>query len=60
MRVVLSGPVTESVSARLAVLTRDMDGYIKNTVSGEDEQQEKEDVVRLSVRWDINDAVCAT
>ena len=60
LRVVLSGPVTESVSARLAVLTRDMDGYIKNTVSGEDEQQEKEDVVRLSVRWDINDAVSAT
>ena len=39
LRLVLSGPLTDNLSGRLAVLTRDLDGYIKNTFTGEDEQQ---------------------
>jgi len=59
LRVMLSGPVADNVSARLAVLSRELDGYVKNTVSGQDEQQEEEQVVRLSLQWDINEDVSA-
>ncbi len=31
LRLVLSGPLTDNLSGRLAVLTRDLDGYMKNT-----------------------------
>ena len=59
LRLVLSGPLAENLSGRLAVLTRDLDGYVKNALSGEDEQQESEDVIRASLRWDINEDVTA-
>jgi outer membrane receptor protein involved in Fe transport len=59
LRLVLSGPLTDNLSGRLAVLTRDMDGYVKNAVNGQDEQQESEDVIRASLRWDINADVTA-
>ena len=59
LRLVLSGPLAESLSGRLAVLTRDLDGYIKNAFNGEDEQQESEDVIRASLRWKINESITA-
>ena len=59
LRLVLSGPLTDNLSGRLALLTRDLDGYVKNAVNGEDEQQESEEVFRGSLRWDINDDVSA-
>ena len=59
LRLVLSGPLTDNLSGRLALLTRDLDGYVKNAVNGQDEQQESEDVIRASLRWDINEDVTA-
>lgn len=59
LRLVLSGPLSENLSGRLAVLTREMDGYVKNAVTGADEQQESEDVIRASLRWDINEDITA-
>ena len=59
LRLVLSGPLTDDLSGRLAVLTRDMDGYVRNAASGEDEQQESEDEVRLSLRWQVNEDMTA-
>ncbi len=59
LRLVLSGPLAENFSGRLAVLTRDLDGYVKNAFNGEDEQQESEDVIRASLRWKVNRAVTA-
>jgi iron complex outermembrane receptor protein len=59
LRLVLSGPLAENLSGRLAVLDRSMDGYIYNTVTKRDEQQEDERVVRVSLRWDINEEITA-
>ena len=60
LRLVLSGPLTDNLSGRLAVLTRDLDGYMKNTALNQDEQDEDEQVVRATLRWDLSDEVTAT
>ena len=39
-RAMLSGPISDSVSGRVAILDRTLDGYVFNTVSGQDDQQE--------------------
>jgi outer membrane receptor protein involved in Fe transport len=59
LRLVLSGPLAEGLSGRLAILDRSLDGYIFNTVSKQDEQQEDEQVIRASLRWDINEDITA-
>ena len=59
LRLVLSGPLAEGLSGRLAVLDRSMDGYLFNTVTKENEQQEDEQVVRASLQWDINEDITA-
>ena len=59
LRLVLSGPISENVSGRIAILDRTLDGYIFNTVSGQDEQQEEEQVMRASLRWDVSEDVTA-
>jgi len=60
LRMVLSGPLTDNLSGRLAVMTRELDGYVKNTELGVDEQNEDEQVVRATLRWDVNDSATAT
>ena len=60
LRMVLSGPLTDNLSGRLAVMTRELDGYVENTELGVDEQNEDEQVVRATLRWDVNDSVTAT
>ena len=59
LRLMLSGPISDSVSGRIAILDRTLDGYVFNTVSGQDEQQEKEQVVRASLRWDVSEDITA-
>ena len=59
LRLVLSGPIADGVSGRLAVLDRTLDGYVFNTVSNQDEQTEDEQVIRASLRWDVSDDVTA-
>lgn len=59
VRLVLSGPITDSLSGRIAVLDRSLDGYVFNTVSQQDEQNEDEQVIRGSLRWDVNEDVTA-
>jgi iron complex outermembrane receptor protein len=58
-RLVLSGPLNEVLSGRLAILDRTMDGYMLNTTSGEEEQREEEQVIRASLQWDINENTTA-
>lgn len=48
---VLSGPFSDTLSGRLAVRASSLDGYMKNTLSGNDDPREDETVVRGSVRW---------
>ena len=59
LRVVLSGPLSENVSGRIAILDRSLDGYMKNTLTNKDEQQEDERLIRASLRWDINEDITA-
>ncbi len=54
-RIVLSGPLTDTLRGRIAILSREMDGYMKNDFNGKDEKDEEETVFRGSLTWDIND-----
>jgi iron complex outermembrane recepter protein len=55
-RLVLSGPISETVGGRMAILTRTTDGYIENTTLGRDEAAEKDRVVRVTLSWEPTDA----
>jgi outer membrane receptor protein involved in Fe transport len=51
--IVLSGPVTEKIGARLAYRNRSMDGYLENLTTGDDEPGRDEETLRLIVDMDI-------
>lgn len=55
IRLMLSGPLTDTLSARLAILDRSMDGYYYNTTTDRDESGDKEQVVRGTLMWKPND-----
>jgi outer membrane receptor protein involved in Fe transport len=57
--IVLSGGLSDTISARLAHRSRDLDGYIEN-IDGGDEPERDEDTTRLTLVWDINDNLDAT
>ncbi|GAB3269941.1 TonB-dependent receptor [Parahaliea aestuarii] len=50
-RVVLSGPLSDTLSGRLAVMYREQDGSFVNVNTGDDEKQEEEGLVRGALRW---------
>ncbi|MFA7553257.1 MAG: TonB-dependent receptor [Spongiibacteraceae bacterium] len=51
---VLSGPITDSIGARLAYRNRTMDGYIDNITLNTDEPNRDEETVRLTLDWAVN------
>ena len=55
VRFVVSGPLSDSVRGRLAILDREQDGYFENTTLGRDEQIEDESFIRASLEWDVSD-----
>jgi iron complex outermembrane recepter protein len=55
----ISGPISDSVGGRLAVLYREMDGYMDNTFLERDEQSEEELFVRGSLQWHASDTFVA-
>lgn len=55
LRLVLSGPLSESLSARLALMERSIDGYFTNTTLDRDESDEQERVARVSLDWQPRD-----
>ncbi len=55
VRVVVSGPLTDSLRGRLSVLGRDIDGYYENTTLNRDESAEEEHVIRGQLSWDASD-----
>lgn len=59
-RFVVSGPLTDSLAGRLAVLTRTFDGYYENSLTGEDEPDKEEQVVRATLAWQATDDFKAT
>ena len=57
--VMLSGPISDSLSARIAVRDRSADGYVAN-IDGEDEPSRKETNARATLRWDAGGPLEAT
>lgn len=53
----VSGPISETLSARLVVKQDETDGYLKNTLRGRDEAKEDNTVARLSANWQASDNV---
>ena len=51
----VSGGLTETLSARLAVRDYSEDGYIDNSFKGVDERAREESAVRLSLLWEPSD-----
>ncbi|NIB40070.1 TonB-dependent receptor [Pseudomaricurvus alkylphenolicus] len=54
VRLVLSGPLTDNLSGRLAILDRTIDGYYDNDTLDRPESDEEERVIRGSLKWDVN------
>ncbi len=52
---VVSGPITDNLSGRLAIRSYQEDGFIENTVLDRDEPNRDESAVRLSLAWDVSD-----
>lgn len=55
IKLVVSGPLTDTLSGRLAILDREIDGYYDNTTLNRDESAEDVSVFRGSLRWDARD-----
>lgn len=51
LSLVVSGPLSDTVSGRLAVKKATFDGYLKNTISGKDEANRDEEIIRATLRW---------
>lgn len=48
----VSGPLTDTLSVRLAAKFLDQDGYITNLHNGRSEPQNKDQLARLTVKWE--------
>lgn len=55
VRLVVSGPLTDNLSGRLAILDRTIDGYYDNDTLNRDESDEDVSVIRGSLKWDATD-----
>lgn len=56
VRLVLSGPISDTVGGRMAIMSRSYDGFIKNTTLDRDESADKDRVVRATLEWQPTDA----
>lgn len=54
-RLIVSGPVTDTLSARIALLARRLDGYFTNTTLAREEAADKERLVRSTFLWQPED-----
>lgn len=57
---VVSGPLSETVAARLAVRQSESDGHMENTTNGRDEPSDVETVIRATMVWDASEDVTVT
>lgn len=56
LRLVLSGPISDTVGGRLAILESSIDGFMENTILERDESGDKNRVVRATLQWKPTDA----
>lgn len=57
---VVSGPLSDTFSARLAVMGESQDGYIDNSLPATDGVETDDKIIRASFLWDISDSLEAT
>ncbi|HTF97684.1 MAG TPA: TonB-dependent receptor [Cellvibrio sp.] len=55
VRLVLSGPITDTLGGRLAILESSIDGFMENTTLERDESGDKNRVVRATLQWKPSD-----
>jgi iron complex outermembrane receptor protein len=55
LRLIVSGPLSDSLSARVALLTRRLDGYFTNSTLDRDESADKERLIRTTFVWQPED-----
>ena len=55
VRLVLSGPISDTVGGRLAILQSSIDGFMENTTLNRDEAGDKNRVVRATLQWQPTD-----
>lgn len=55
-RLVLSGPISDTVGGRMAIMSRTYGGFIDNTTLNRDEASEKDRVIRATIEWKPTDA----
>lgn len=51
----LSGPITDTLAARLVLKKEESDGYMNNTFLNQDERQIDDQIGRLSLSWQASD-----
>ncbi len=56
VRLVLSGPISDTVGGRLAILESSIDGFMENTTLERDESGDKNRVIRATLQWKPTDA----
>lgn len=54
-RLMLSGPISDTLSGRLAILYSSLDGFMENTTLQRDEAGEKNRVLRATLHWQPNE-----
>jgi outer membrane receptor protein involved in Fe transport len=54
-RLVLSGPISDTVGGRMAILSRKTDGFIENTTLDRNESADKDQVIRATIEWKPTD-----
>jgi iron complex outermembrane receptor protein len=54
---VISGPISDSLRGRVAVRDSSLDGFIKNTFTGNDDPRKDETVFRGALTWQPSDAL---
>ncbi len=57
--VIVSGPLTDTIGARLAVRKRDIDGHIENLTLNRDEPNRDEATIRAIFEWDATENLVA-
>lgn len=56
----VSGPISDTLSARLALRYEDIDGYLKNLATGTDDPSKKSIFGRVSLAWEPSESFDAT
>lgn len=55
IRLIVSGPLLDTLNGRIAILDRSMDGFYENTTLNHDESADEERVIRATLNWQPTD-----